>query len=55
MAKQKRYTRTANPDMAEAMRQKRRSGAAGFHGDRRTKRQRDRSARRRAAIRDQLA
>lgn len=55
MAKQKRYARTANPELARAMHGKRSSSAAGIHGDRRTKRLRDRSARRRSAIRDQLA
>lgn len=44
---------TANPALAEGMRQLRRSSAAGTHGDRRTKRNRDRAAKRRNAIRDQ--
>lgn len=51
--KTKPKRRTANPELARAMRDLRSSGAAGVHGDRRTKRQRDRGARRRAAIRDQ--
>lgn len=55
MARKKRYPRTANPDLARAMHGKRTSSAASPHGDRRTKRLRDRSARQRAAIRDQLA
>lgn len=46
--------RTANPDLARAMVELRRSGAAGPHGDRRTKRNRDRGTRNRAAISDQL-
>lgn len=45
--------RISNPDLDAAMRGKRSSGAAGLHGDRRTKRLRDRGARRRKAIRDQ--
>lgn len=55
MPKKQRYARTANPDLARAMHAKRTSSAAGTHGDRRTKRVRDRAARRRAAIGDQLA
>jgi len=46
--------RTANPAMARAMVELRTSGAAGPHGDRRTKRNRERGTRKRAAIRDQL-
>lgn len=37
----------------ERLQELRRSSAAGTHGDRRTKRLRDRSAQRRAAIREQ--
>lgn len=51
----RKYRNTANPDMARAMHGKRTSNAAGIHGDRRTKRRRDRSSRRRAAICDQYA
>lgn len=43
----------ANPDLADAMRELRRSSAAGPHGDRRTKRLRDRAAIRRAAVAEQ--
>ena len=53
MATKNKHARTANPEMARAMHQRRTSNAAGTHGDRRTKRLRDRGARRRAAIRDQ--
>lgn len=53
MATKTKHSPTANPEMARAMRQRRSSNAAGTHGDRRTKRLRDRGARRRAAIRDQ--
>lgn len=42
----------ANPDLARAMAEKRRSNAAGKHRDRRTKRVRSRAAKRAAAIRD---
>lgn len=42
-----------NPEAARADAERRRSGAAGTHGDRRTKRLRTRSARKRQAIRDQ--
>lgn len=51
----RKYRATANLEMARAMRGKRTSNAAGVHGDRRTKRLRDRSSRRREAIRDQCA
>lgn len=53
MAAKTTHRSTANPELARAMRALRSSGAAGTHGDRRTKRLRDRGARRRAAIRDQ--
>lgn len=53
MATKTTHRRTANPELAEAMRAKRSSNAAGPHSDRRTKRLRDRGARRRAAISDQ--
>lgn len=58
MAKRKRVTEkgfagnTANLDYARAMAELRRSGAAGKHHDRRTKRNRTRSAQRHRAIRD---
>lgn len=52
--KDTRTTKVANPDLARAMHGLRSSNAAGIHGDRRTKRNRDRSARRRHAIADQL-
>ena len=42
----------ANPDLARAMQEKRRSSAAGTHKDRRTKRNRSRAAQRARAIRD---
>ncbi len=42
----------ANPALAEAMREKRRSNAAGTHADRRTRRQRSRAAARNTAIRE---
>lgn len=48
-----KHVRTANPELARAMHALRSSSAAGTHGDRRTKRLRDRGSRRRAAIRDQ--
>lgn len=41
-----------NKALAEGMRMIARSGAAGVHGDRRTKRNRDRSAQKRNAIRN---
>lgn len=53
MASKTKQHRTANPELAEAMRGKRGSSAAGPHGDRRTKRLRERGARRRKAISDQ--
>ncbi len=40
----------ANPALAKAMAEKRRSGAAGTHADRRTKRNRTRAAQRRSAL-----
>lgn len=45
----------SNPQYAWEMHGLRSSNAAGVHGDRRTKRLRDRSARKRAALRDQMA
>lgn len=42
----------SNPRMAQAMAELRRSGAAGTHADRRTKRERSRAAARSAAIRE---
>jgi hypothetical protein len=41
------------PEVMRQRRELRRSGAAGIHGDRRTKRNRTRSAQRRGAINDQ--
>lgn len=46
--------RHENPDLHRSIIERARSGAAGVHGDRRTKRLRDRGSRRRAAIKDQL-
>jgi len=43
----------ANPALAKAMVEKRRSSAAGTHGDRRTKRNRSRAARKARAIKEQ--
>lgn len=42
----------ANPAMAAALRELRRSGAAGSHADSRQRRTRDRASAQRAAIRD---
>lgn len=54
MAKRgKKYAPVANPAYIEAMRELRRSNAAGTHGDRRTKRNRDRAAKKRNALNDQ--
>lgn len=47
-----RTYRSANPAYAEGMRLLRRSNAAGTHEDRRTRRNRDRSAQKRNAIRE---
>jgi hypothetical protein len=47
-----KYQHHANPELSKAMHEIARSGAAGIHGDRRTKRNRDRSSQRRNAIRD---
>lgn len=54
MSKSKRpaVVKTANPEMAAAMRDLRRSSAASPHKDRRTRRVRTRSAARRAAMAD---
>ena len=41
-----------NRELALAMQEKRKSNAAGIHGDRRTKRQRSRSEQRRIAIQE---
>jgi len=51
MAKSEKYRATANPEMASAMREIRRSNAAGTH-DNRPARQRSRHAAKHAAIRD---
>lgn len=50
--KKVKFTPTANPAMAEAMRQIRASGAAGTHGDKRDRRSRTRAARRARALKD---
>lgn len=50
--KQKKNRTGANPAFALAMQELRRSSAAGTHGDRRTKRLRDRGAQKRAALRE---
>lgn len=42
----------ANPALARAMQEKRRSSAAGTHADRRTRRNRSRSAQKRNAIKE---
>jgi hypothetical protein len=52
MRKQKKYIRTANPAMAEAMRGLRSSGAAGTHADKRERRARTRAARRERVLRE---
>lgn len=52
MASQPKYRHHANPKLAEGLALLARSNAAGSHGDRRTKRNRDRSSQRRRAIRD---
>lgn len=52
--KPRKHRGIANPGYARDMAELRRSNAAGTHGDRRTKRARDRGARRRRAIADQL-
>ena len=52
MARKARHPKTANPALAAANAERARSNAAGTHGDRRTKRLRDRSNARRAAIND---
>lgn len=54
MSGSKDAPKVANPERSRAMHGLRSSGAAGFHGDRRTKRRRDRGAQRRAAIREQF-
>ncbi|WP_162802066.1 hypothetical protein [Ornithinimicrobium murale] len=51
--KARKHRGIANPGYAQGMAELRRSNAAGTHGDRRTKRARDRGARRRLAISDQ--
>lgn len=48
-----RPSKGANPAMAAAMRDLRRSNAAGTHADKRTRRQRSRADARRASIREQ--
>lgn len=52
MASKPRHPKTANPALAAANAERARSSAAGTHGDRRTKRNRDRSSARRNAIND---
>jgi len=48
----KKFKATANPELAKAMRDIRRSGAAGVHVDKRTKRVRTRGAMLRKVLRD---
>lgn len=50
MATEPKHRHHANPKMAEGLALLARSSAAGTHGDRRTKRNRDRSSQRRRAI-----
>lgn len=47
--------RRSNSRYAREMHDLRSSNAAGVHGDRRTKRLRDRGSRKRAALRDQMS
>lgn len=51
-ARHARTTQVGNRPLAVAMQEKRRSNASGTHSDRRTKRNRSRSARRANAIAD---
>ena len=44
----------ANPELARAMQEKRRSSAAGTHADRRTRRNRSRAAQKNRAIRESM-
>lgn len=44
--------KVANPDRAHAEAARRRSGASGFHGDKRSRRARSRAASKRRAIAD---
>lgn len=50
--KVEKYKAVANPRYAREMHELRSSNASGTHGDRRTKRNRDRSSQNRNAIRD---
>lgn len=50
--KAEKFKHWGNPDIAKAMHGLRTSNAAGKHQDRRTKRNRDRSAQNRNAVRD---
>lgn len=52
MGKTRKYQPHANPVLAEAMRELRRSNAAGTHADRRTRRNRSRSAQRTNSIKE---
>lgn len=52
MACKTKAHKVENKALAEGMRMLARSGAAGTHGDRRTKRNRDRSSQKRNAIRN---
>lgn len=51
--KKKKHRNIANPELAEAMRGKRSSNAAGTHADKRTKRARTRDAQLKKDLRDQ--
>lgn len=55
MKKSQKYPGVANPRYAREMHELRSSGAAGEHGDKRTKRRRSRSAQNQWAIRDSMA
>ena len=53
MASKRKYQHPANPDLAKAMAELRRSNAAGPHADKRTRRNRARAHRTRRAIKEQ--
>lgn len=52
MATIRKFRGTENPEYIQAMREKRRSNAAGLHQDKRFKRRRTRSTQRKTAIKD---
>lgn len=52
MATVRKFRGTENPEYIQAMREKRRSNAAGLHQDKRFKRKRTRSTQRKTAIKD---